>query len=224
MKSEYVTKAGTKIPLTNLKGKEYMLVPWRIVWFREEHPEWKIQTEIIQTNEKMSIVKAIIYDEKGNCLSSAHKSEKKFFDHLEKAETGAIGRALANCGYGTAYAIADFEDDEIAPHIVDTPLLSEPEDYSPPIESYSEDFAVNYGDDSLPAYRSKATTPAHSGVSYISDKQVKFLWVKTKLLDKNQFDQLYKEFKIGIKSEHYILKSDFNSIIDRIGAMLSEKK
>lgn len=30
--------------MMNLKGKDYLQVMWRLVWFREEHPDWCINT------------------------------------------------------------------------------------------------------------------------------------------------------------------------------------
>lgn len=105
------TKAGTELPILDLKGKNYMTIQWRIVWFREEKPNWSIETEPLTLSDKNSVFKATIKDDTGRIISQAHKSETAigFPDHMEKAETGAIGRALANCGYGTAFA-ADLEE------------------------------------------------------------------------------------------------------------------
>jgi hypothetical protein len=98
------TSKGTKLPISNIKGKAYLEVKWRIVWMRDEHPDWTIETKIISHDKEHSVVQAII---KNNDLliSMAHKQEdgKGFVDHLEKAETGAIGRALALCGFGTQF-------------------------------------------------------------------------------------------------------------------------
>jgi len=72
----------------------------------------------------VAVFKAVvtIYSEAGEVLIQVpgHKSEKAvdFGDFLEKAETGAVGRALALAGYGTKFAI---ELDE-GPRIVDSPV------------------------------------------------------------------------------------------------------
>lgn len=102
----FKTPKGTTLPMLNLKGKDYLQVAHRLVWFREEHPDWTIHTKIEQLAADSAVVQALIIDREGVTLASAHKMETKvgFPDYIEKAETGAIGRALALCGYGTQFA------------------------------------------------------------------------------------------------------------------------
>lgn len=116
----FKTKAGTELPLLNLKGKDYLQAAHRIQWFREEKPEWTIETDCVTTSPDASIFKATIKNELGRIIATAHKSEtvKGFADHMEKAETGAISRALALCGYGTQFAQELDEGERLA----DSPL------------------------------------------------------------------------------------------------------
>lgn len=109
------TPKGTELPLVELKGKDYLEVKYRVVWFREEHPDWAIETEICETNEQFTRAKATIRNEKGQIMAQSHKVEHRshFLDHTEKAETGAVGRALALCGYGTQFAPEIDEGDRI---------------------------------------------------------------------------------------------------------------
>lgn len=85
--------------LTKIKGKDYLEVKYRIHWLRLENSNYDIHTEIVQLDlEKgIAVVKADILDQQGKHLATGLKMEyqKNFFDYLEKAETGAIGRALA---------------------------------------------------------------------------------------------------------------------------------
>jgi hypothetical protein len=120
MSNTFKTKAGTILPLTNLRGKDYLEVKYRVMWFREEHPNRPIETEVLQHTDSHSVVRATIRDENGRVLATGMKREdaKHFIDHLEKAETGAIGRAIALCGYGTQFAI-EMEEGE---RIVDSPI------------------------------------------------------------------------------------------------------
>lgn len=113
------TLKGTELPLTNLKGKDYLMVQWRLVWFREEKPEWSIETSL-QHGDKHCYARAEIKNEIGRIIATAHKREDQvhFADYSEKAETGAIGRALALCGYGTQFA-PDFNEED---RIVDSPV------------------------------------------------------------------------------------------------------
>lgn len=115
------TPKGTELPLRNLKGQDYLDVKYRILWFREEHPKFCIDTSFVSVTDTSALVRADIRDDKGALLSSAHKFETKagFPDFHEKAETGAIGRALANLGFGTQFA--QELDDGAEPNIVDAP-------------------------------------------------------------------------------------------------------
>jgi hypothetical protein len=114
--------------LISLKGKSYLEVKYRLVWFRDENPDWAITTSIIKLDmdAKYAICKASIADQNGVVKAEGTKMEdiKGFGDFLEKAETGAIGRALGILGYGTQFAP---EFDEVVPgvenpRIVDSPI------------------------------------------------------------------------------------------------------
>lgn len=113
------TPKGTTLYLINLKGKPYLPVAERLVWFREEHPDWTIETEIKYTANE-SLGKAWIKDASGRTIAMAHKLEtiKGFADYIEKSETGSLGRALAMCGFGTQFCADDFNESD---RIVDSP-------------------------------------------------------------------------------------------------------
>jgi hypothetical protein len=126
--------------------KDYLPVAWRLVWFREQCPQGTIDTEEVvvdldreveeeafawnkEKNRSEKIIKrakgyarfkAVVTDGKGG-RSTGTKSENaaSFPDYIEKAETGAIGRALAGLGYGTAFTGDEFEEHH---RIVDSPL------------------------------------------------------------------------------------------------------
>lgn len=121
-RESFKTAKGTELPLLNLRGKEYLTVAQRLVWFREEHPDWTIVTELEDKNwEQMWVImRAVIMDTDKRILAVARKSESKkgFNDFLEKAETGAVGRALALLGYGTQFAGDELDEGE---RIVDAP-------------------------------------------------------------------------------------------------------
>ncbi|HVB20368.1 MAG TPA: hypothetical protein VNG51_00295 [Ktedonobacteraceae bacterium] len=137
--------------------KDYLPVQWRLVWFREQCPNGTIETEIVHldldketeeevfawNNEKrrsekvvktargIAVFHATVKDGKGG-VATGTKSEKaaSFPDYIEKAETGAIGRALAALGYGTQFTGEEFNEEH---RIVDSPV----ERTSPVAESNS---------------------------------------------------------------------------------------
>lgn len=121
--SSFKTKAGTELPIQNLRGKPYLQVAYRLVWFREEKPEWSIATEYVQLTPTIAIAKATVSDAQGRVIATGHKTEtpEGFQDFVEKAETGAIGRALAACGYGTQFA-PDLDEGE---RVVDSPIATD---------------------------------------------------------------------------------------------------
>ena len=90
----------------SLKGKQYLQVAYRVVHFRHRNPDGTIYTEHVQIGDThtMCATVAIGYD----VMATAHKTIKfgagkgpaKDYP-IEMAETGAIGRALGLCGYGT---------------------------------------------------------------------------------------------------------------------------
>ena len=95
---------------------DYLPVAARIAWFRKDHPYWTIKTEVELWGDKAVVMKAIIQDVTGQIIATARKRETEigFPDYIEKAETGAIGRALAMCGYGTLQVPEFDEQDRLA--------------------------------------------------------------------------------------------------------------
>lgn len=119
------TKKGTALPLTNLKGKDYLMVAYRLQWLTEDVKNYNISTTFPLLNDEQTVCTALIslFDEQGKLVRSAtatkRETKKDFNDHTEKAETAAIGRALAMLGFGTQHALSDLDEGQ---RIVDSPL------------------------------------------------------------------------------------------------------
>jgi hypothetical protein len=113
-------KSGTELPLLDLRGKPYLQVAHRLVWFREEHPTWGVEARLVEFDKTHAVAEATITDETGRVIARDYKREEPahFPDYMEKAITGSIGRALALCGYGTQF---DPDLDE-GHRIVDSPI------------------------------------------------------------------------------------------------------
>jgi len=111
--------------ITDLRGKQYLEVKWRLVWFRGEHPNGAIVTETV-TFDPLIIRAQIMID--GKIIATGHGSanadgQKKVWTgrEIEKAETAAIGRALAHAGYGT-----QFTEDAEGDYLADAPIERAP--------------------------------------------------------------------------------------------------
>lgn len=102
--------------MVKLQGKDYLPVAARVVWMRQDHPDWSIITEPVTIGESLYMRATVTGD--GSILATAHKAVAGRKGPgaaypVEAAETGAVGRALGLCGYGTLSGDLD-EGDEIA--------------------------------------------------------------------------------------------------------------
>lgn len=140
------------IQLKSQQGpKDYLPVQWRLVWFRELCPEGTITTEMLDLNRSeecetevsvwndatrkyekvikrargVAVFRATVTDGKGGSATGT-KTENAacFADYLEKAETGAIGRALAGLGFGTQFTGDELDEGE--ERIADAPVDRKP--------------------------------------------------------------------------------------------------
>ena len=83
-------------------------------------PGKKMPEKIVRRDKGYARFRAIIDDGKGgHAEATKTESAASFPDYAEKAETGAIGRALALLGYGTAFTGDEFNEEH---RIVDAPV------------------------------------------------------------------------------------------------------
>lgn len=108
--------------ITKIKGGDYLEVKWRLVWFRTEHPEGQIETELIHHGDNQAVFRArVTIPGAGSATGWGSEGIDDFRDYIEKAETKALGRALAALGYGTQFC-PDFEFGAAESRIVDSPI------------------------------------------------------------------------------------------------------
>ncbi|MCL2773368.1 MAG: hypothetical protein FWD71_08450 [Oscillospiraceae bacterium] len=110
--------------------RKYLDVIWRKLWFRLKYPQGKITTHIIELKEKYAVIEAKVYLDKNdpaenyiaNAISQRWVDTETSFGSrfIESAETAAIGRALANAGFGLQFCCDKNEDKEA--DIVDSPI------------------------------------------------------------------------------------------------------
>ncbi len=90
--------------LTNLRGKEYLEVKWRLLWLRTQHPDATIETELVKHDAGLALFRArVSVPDGGSATGWGSETVDDFGDFIEKAETKALGRALAALGFGTQF-------------------------------------------------------------------------------------------------------------------------
>lgn len=108
--------------LTKVSGADYLEVKWRLVWLRAEHPDASIETSLVNHDGVTAIFRAHVrIPGAGEATGWGSESSDDFRDYLEKAETKALGRALAALGFGTQFC-PDFEFGAAQNRVVDTPV------------------------------------------------------------------------------------------------------
>lgn len=99
----------------------YLDVQFRKLWFRLKHNTGKIKKRIVQLTKQFAIVEARVYLDKDDAEENyvANAFAQRYFNtadefgpkYLELAETAAIGRALADAGFGSQFSDAEGETD-----------------------------------------------------------------------------------------------------------------
>ena len=107
----------------------YLEVAYRKLWFRLKHPEGAIRKFIREVNDQFAIMEARVYldrrDSEESYIANAivkryfHPEDKLGDKYLEIAETAAVGRALADAGFGIQFTDSS-ENPESG--VVDSPI------------------------------------------------------------------------------------------------------
>lgn len=122
-------KFEPKNHLIKVQGQPYLEVKWRLLWLRTEHPDWRTETLLhtCDLESHTAVFQARISDAAGSLLATGwgmetlfdlQASKSRITDWMEKAETKALGRALAAAGFGTQFSIGDWQEDGV----VDAPV------------------------------------------------------------------------------------------------------
>jgi hypothetical protein len=117
-------------------GAEYLEVKWRIVWLRDRHPGADIETKMMHHDDKVAVFRArvtipntvnpdtgVVTQHGGSATGWGSETPGDFRDYIEKAETKALGRALAALGFGTQFTGDDLNE---GGRIVDAPVQRQP--------------------------------------------------------------------------------------------------
>jgi hypothetical protein len=102
--------------------EDYLEVKWRLMMFRDRYPHGTIETEEICLDLERGYAryKATVADgEGGTATGYGTETQADFADFCERAETRALGRALAVLGFGTQFVGQDLTEGD---HVADAPV------------------------------------------------------------------------------------------------------
>ena len=102
----------------NIKGKEYVMVNERIKEFREKHPDFSLESEIVSLDNDSCVIRAVVKNQAGRIIATGIAREERqdksslvnLNAYVENCETSAWGRALGNLGIGIDVAIASGDE------------------------------------------------------------------------------------------------------------------
>ena len=101
-----------KLKTVNIKGKEYVEVNERLIYFRKHYPKYSLVSQVLDKTDNSICILARIGDENGHVIATGIAEEEKgstFINktsYVENCETSAWGRALANFGIGLETSVA----------------------------------------------------------------------------------------------------------------------
>ena len=102
----------------DIKGKQYVMVADRVIYFNEQYPNGCIKTNIVKYEDGQVTIRARVFPDIENLnryfSGYAQEIEGTTFINktsaLENAETSAVGRALAMMGIGVIDSIASVDE------------------------------------------------------------------------------------------------------------------
>ena len=111
-----------KFKTTNIKGKEYVEVNQRLLYFRNEkkYEGWSIETAFLVLDSESCVAQTTISDNEGRVIAQGTAQEDKSSSYINKTsyiencETSAVGRALAMLGIGIETSIASSNEVSMA--------------------------------------------------------------------------------------------------------------
>tara|TARA_Y100000114_G_scaffold110844_1_gene104509 strand:- start:11034 stop:11567 length:534 start_codon:yes stop_codon:yes gene_type:complete len=106
----------TKLKTINIKGKEYVEVNERLIYFRKNFPNFSLTSEVLEKTDKSILILATISNDEGKVIATGMAEEERgstFINktsYVENCETSAWGRALANFGIGLETSVASADE------------------------------------------------------------------------------------------------------------------
>jgi len=159
-----------KLKTTNIKGNEYVEVNTRLKYFREKFAGYSLLSEIVQLDDKVAIIKAIVINDKGVMVAQGLAREingdgmVNKTSYVENCETSAWGRALANFGIGIDNSVASA--DEVDQAIKQQELLKKLDESTEKLSGECEPTIKDFIDDIITAINQGKKLTADENTAY----------------------------------------------------------
>lgn len=215
MSDYFKTPKGTELPFLNLRGKKYLQVAHRLVWLREEHPNWGYKSTLVKLDKDYALFHVELFDETGKLISDGFQDcfAKDFPDHIAKAQTSALGRALAGAGYGTAFA----EELDEGARLSDAPLP--PKNFPPPVSPQTH-IPNSSGGGNLTSVAGNTQPQDPSKVSMAQLKRLYAIQLKTSWTTEQVRDLVKTAY--GYESLRDLTKQQYDYIVNCVEKMTFE--
>lgn len=175
--------------LSTIKGQDYLEVKWRLAWLRSEHPDAVISTQLASHDDDRAIFSAKVdLPNGGSATGWGSETAGSFGNYIEKAETKAIGRALAALGFGTQFCL-DFDDGPETGVLADAPVQLRRQNSRPAVQ----EARAQYNDPMSTAQKGKIQAMVRSlGIAPAELEQMSLSVTNTSFtaLDKRQASSL----------------------------------
>lgn len=141
----------SKLKTVEIKGKFYVEVNERLIYFRNNFPNYSLTSEVLEKTDKSILILATITNEEGKVIATGLAEEEKgstFINktsYVENCETSAWGRALGNFGIGIDTAVASAN--EVGNAIANQSKPTKAKAKTKATPKKTESISLNIGDD-----------------------------------------------------------------------------
>ena len=141
----------SKLKTVNIKGKFYVEVNERLIYFRNNFPNFSLTSEVLEKTDNSILILATITNEEGRVIATGMAEEEKgstFINktsYVENCETSAWGRALGNFGIGIDTAVASAN--EVGNAIANESKPTKAKAKTKATPKKTESISLNIGDD-----------------------------------------------------------------------------
>lgn len=153
--------------LRKMGQSDYLDVKWRLVWLRQKDPDARIDTVLVEHAGDSAVFRArVVMTTGAEATGWGSETMSDFRDYLEKAETKALGRALAALGFGTQFT-PDYDLEQ-------EPGLSGRERIADSPIDFASQRGRRLGTGGDPVYQPNAGANA-AGAQTVTARQLKFI-------------------------------------------------